>query len=239
MNRVTIESSITRRWRPIALAVLGQPDALRPDVAAQSRPSPAYANDPEDRDVATRAPGALRAVALGQARRRRAPGRPARLGRDAPRRDYSGDPCRRSRERPPELPRRPRSRRPLRRRVADPPLGSRLAPGARRRHGKAPGPRSSANRGWIVGPNGHTLVYLRGPLMFRMGSPESEPNRFDYETQHERRIERSLLVATTETTVEQYQEFKQDHEPDRRYSTESAVLSEGFPGTRRSATATG
>jgi eukaryotic-like serine/threonine-protein kinase len=82
--------------------------------------------------------------------------------------------------------------------------------------GKLPGP-GVAGRGWIVGPNGHTLVFLRGPLSFRMGSPEDELNRYDYERQHERRIERSLLVATTETTVRQYLEFKHDHAPDPRY----------------------
>jgi formylglycine-generating enzyme required for sulfatase activity len=51
-----------------------------------------------------------------------------------------------------------------------------------------------------------------------MGSPDDEPNRFHYENRHERRIERSLLVATTETTVRQYLAFKPDHKPDHRYS---------------------
>ena len=83
--------------------------------------------------------------------------------------------------------------------------------------GKLPGPRSG-NRGWLVGPNEHTLVYLRGPLLFRMGSPEDELKRFDdRERQHERRIDRSLLVATTETTVEQYQKFNPGHVPDRHF----------------------
>ena len=73
-----------------------------------------------------------------------------------------------------------------------------------------------------------------------MGSPEDEPKRFPYENQHERRIERSLLVATTETTVEQYRAFKADHVPDssvrQRRPTAPSV---GYHGTRRSATATG
>ena len=81
---------------------------------------------------------------------------------------------------------------------------------------KLPRP-GAAGRGWIVGPNGHTLVFLRGPHLFRMGSPDDERNRYGYETQHERQIERSLLVATTETTVKQYLEFKHDHKPDPRY----------------------
>jgi serine/threonine protein kinase/formylglycine-generating enzyme required for sulfatase activity len=84
---------------------------------------------------------------------------------------------------------------------------------------KLPGP-GVGSRGWIVGPNGHTLVFLRGPHLFRMGSPDGELKRYVYETQHERRIERSLLVATTETTVKQYLKFKLDHEPDPRYCEE-------------------
>ena len=86
------------------------------------------------------------------------------------------------------------------------PIGTRKLP--------APG---VGSRGWVVGPNGHTLVFLRGPHLFRMGSPTGELKRFVYEDQHERRIERSLLVATTETTVKQYLEFKHDHETDTRY----------------------
>jgi formylglycine-generating enzyme required for sulfatase activity len=64
-----------------------------------------------------------------------------------------------------------------------------------------------------MGPNRHTLVYLRGPLQFVMGSPKSEQNHLDREAQHVRRIDRSLLVATTETTLRQYQWFKKDHKP--------------------------
>jgi formylglycine-generating enzyme required for sulfatase activity len=81
---------------------------------------------------------------------------------------------------------------------------------------KPPG-RYVGNRRWEIGPNGHTLVYLRGPLVFRMGSPEAEDKRLPHESQHDCRIERSLLVATTETTVKQYQRFKRDHLPDPRF----------------------
>ena len=88
--------------------------------------------------------------------------------------------------------------------------------GTRKRPDPGDGP-----RGWEAGPNGHTLVYLRGPLVFRMGSPEREDRRDPYESQHERRIERSLLVATTETTVKQYLVFNPDHKPDPRYSSDS------------------
>jgi serine/threonine protein kinase/formylglycine-generating enzyme required for sulfatase activity len=83
--------------------------------------------------------------------------------------------------------------------------------------GHVPGP-DAGSRGWIVGPNGHALVHLRGPLVFRMGSPGGEEKRYDREVLHVRRIDRSLLVATTETTVRQYHLFKYSHSPDGRYS---------------------
>jgi serine/threonine protein kinase/formylglycine-generating enzyme required for sulfatase activity len=72
---------------------------------------------------------------------------------------------------------------------------------------------SRAPRGWEAGPNGHTLVYLRGPLVFRMGSPANEPKHMPHETLHIRRIERSLLVATTETTEAQYRKFQDNRQP--------------------------
>ena len=75
-------------------------------------------------------------------------------------------------------------------------------------------------RSWEKGPNGHTLVLLPGPLEFRMGSPEGEPGRAPIETPHHRRIARSIAVATTEVTVEQYRAFKPNYAPDRRYPRE-------------------
>src|SRR5262249_16600975 len=49
----------------------------------------------------------------------------------------------------------------------DPGSLPKLAPGTRR----LPDP-NTGTRDWIVGPNGHTLVYLCGPLEFCMGSRE-------------------------------------------------------------------
>ena len=72
--------------------------------------------------------------------------------------------------------------------------------------------------GWAQGPNGHTLVILPAPLEFRMGSPENEEGRFEYETLHFRRIDRSLAVTTKEVTIEQFREFKPKHAQDLRHS---------------------
>jgi serine/threonine protein kinase/formylglycine-generating enzyme required for sulfatase activity len=82
----------------------------------------------------------------------------------------------------------------------------------------APRPKALGEPRWQPGPNGHTLVVLPGPLNFLMGSPADEPDRFDYENRHQRRIDRSIAVVSTEVTVRQYRVFKPDHSPDPRYS---------------------
>jgi eukaryotic-like serine/threonine-protein kinase len=82
----------------------------------------------------------------------------------------------------------------------------------------APRSRALGDPRWQPGPNGHTFVVLPGPLNFLMGSPADEPDRFDYENRHHRRVDRSIAVASTEVTVRQYRVFKPDHSPDPRYS---------------------
>jgi formylglycine-generating enzyme required for sulfatase activity len=76
------------------------------------------------------------------------------------------------------------------------------------------------DRGWELGPNDHTLVVIRGPLEFRMGSPSTENGRFSYENQHVRRINRSLAVGTKEVTLEQYRRFDPGFVPEKRYTHE-------------------
>ncbi len=76
-------------------------------------------------------------------------------------------------------------------------------------------------RQWEPGPNGHTMVFLRGPLVFRMGSPDFEAWRIPNERQHLRRIDRSIAVATKEVTVEQLMVFDPAHSQDLRHSRES------------------
>jgi serine/threonine protein kinase/formylglycine-generating enzyme required for sulfatase activity len=81
-------------------------------------------------------------------------------------------------------------------------------------------PRRPDGRRWELGPNGHTLVILPGPLKFRMGSPKDEEGRLDFETQHDCRIDRSLAVATKEVTIEQYRAFNKEYPQDLRYTRE-------------------
>jgi formylglycine-generating enzyme required for sulfatase activity len=74
--------------------------------------------------------------------------------------------------------------------------------------------------GWELGPQGHTLALLPGPLEFWMGSPDHEEGRFPHESRHYRRIDRSLAIATKEVTIAQYRAFKPGYRQDTRYTRE-------------------
>ena len=63
---------------------------------------------------------------------------------------------------------------------------------------------------WYRSENGHTMVIIRPPDEFLMGSPSSEPDRNDQETQHWVRLNRPFRIAATETTVAQFDEFLAD-----------------------------
>ena len=54
-------------------------------------------------------------------------------------------------------------------------------------------------------------MIVGGPVTFRMGSPPSEPERFDNETPHQHDIHRRFAIAATEVTVEQYQAFVREN----------------------------
>jgi len=75
-------------------------------------------------------------------------------------------------------------------------------------------PASSAkegDRGWYVNSRGHTMVVIRGLTGFLMGSPDAAASRVDDELLHNRRIRRSFCIASTETTVEQFQQFAREN----------------------------
>ena len=196
----------------VALAVLGEPDALRPAFRHQADPRLRTATIQK---IATLrlAPRVLTSGLPGPgARRGRAPGRPARLGRDAPRPAHSGvraaslqhargafldDPDPGVHSAAELLIRRWEPGRPLALPTATPaaPPGPHAATGLERRAQRA-----------------HAGLSFRGPLVFRMGSPERRAGAIPLrETLHIRRIDRSLVVATTEATVKQYRAFKPDH----------------------------
>jgi formylglycine-generating enzyme required for sulfatase activity len=71
--------------------------------------------------------------------------------------------------------------------------------------------------GWYVNGQGQTMVMIRGPLEFRMGSPRWEPERISHETWHLRRVPRSYSIGSTSVTVGQWERFLKDR-PDARHA---------------------
>lgn len=66
-------------------------------------------------------------------------------------------------------------------------------------------------RHWYVNGQGQTFAVVRGPVEFRMGSPEQEPDRDLDEVPHRKRIERSFAIAAKEVTVAQYAQFLKEN----------------------------
>ena len=69
---------------------------------------------------------------------------------------------------------------------------------------------------WEVNGIGQTLVVIRGPVEFSMGSPTDEDGRTGgphdrTEQQHRKRIGRSFALASQPVTVAQFQQFRPDH----------------------------
>jgi len=72
--------------------------------------------------------------------------------------------------------------------------------------------RRAARRRWYVTSEVQTMVVLRGPMRFRMGSPSYELGRVPAsdspeETLHNTRIPRSFAISSTEVTIGQFQRF--------------------------------
>ncbi|MBV8316621.1 MAG: hypothetical protein JOZ53_16920 [Planctomycetaceae bacterium] len=76
------------------------------------------------------------------------------------------------------------------------------------------------DRRWYVNGQGHTFALIDGPVEFLMGSPPTEPERFDPELLHKRAIPRRFAIATKEVTVEQYQEFLKQNPKIARLGTD-------------------
>jgi serine/threonine protein kinase/formylglycine-generating enzyme required for sulfatase activity len=64
---------------------------------------------------------------------------------------------------------------------------------------------------WYVNSQGQTMVVLRGPERFWMGSPASEADRRPDEQRHLVRIRRTFALAAKPVTVAQFQEFLKAH----------------------------
>ncbi len=64
------------------------------------------------------------------------------------------------------------------------------------------------DRRWYLNSEGQTFSVIEGPVEFWMGSPPTEPDRFDNETLHRQSICRNFALATKEVTVAQYTRFQ-------------------------------
>ncbi len=71
---------------------------------------------------------------------------------------------------------------------------------------------------WYVNSQGQTLVVIRGPVQFVMGSPVTEPFRLNLETQHNKRIGRTFALAAKLVTVEQFRQFNKGYSPPAMYT---------------------
>jgi serine/threonine protein kinase/formylglycine-generating enzyme required for sulfatase activity len=70
--------------------------------------------------------------------------------------------------------------------------------------GRPPDPRT----GWYINSVGGTMVRIKGPVKFTMGSPAGEPGRRDtLEKQREVSIDYSYDIGMTEVTVAQFRQF--------------------------------
>src|SRR6185369_1874406 len=72
--------------------------------------------------------------------------------------------------------------------------------------------RAPERRNWYVSKAGHTMVLVRGPVSFRMGSPADEVGRVPApdspdEPLQQVRIVRSFAIASKEVTVAQFRRF--------------------------------
>jgi serine/threonine protein kinase/formylglycine-generating enzyme required for sulfatase activity len=83
-------------------------------------------------------------------------------------------------------------------------------------------------RTWSLTANGHTMVKITGPTRFRMGASDYEDESDGDETPVIRDIARSFLIATKETSLEQFLEF-QGKRPERGARTDGRVPMGGVP----------
>jgi formylglycine-generating enzyme required for sulfatase activity len=86
-------------------------------------------------------------------------------------------------------------------------------------------PGNLAGRRWYVNSQGQTMVVIEGPVEFSMGAPDTDPDRFEGDVLHRRRIGRRFALGAKEVSVSEYQRFLQkdpliDRSKLRRYSPE-------------------
>jgi hypothetical protein len=67
-------------------------------------------------------------------------------------------------------------------------------------------------RGWYVTTEMQTMIVMRGPVSFSMGSPYSEAHRDSVESPHRRQIDRTFALGACEVTVQEFLRFRPEFE---------------------------
>ncbi len=71
---------------------------------------------------------------------------------------------------------------------------------------------------WYVNGQSQTMVVVPGPVEFLMGSPTTEVDRLEGETQHKERIDRTTVLAAKSVTVEQYRHYDNGYTLPEQYT---------------------
>ncbi len=83
----------------------------------------------------------------------------------------------------------------------------------------------AGGKGWFVTPNRHTMIVVRRPGRFVVGSPDDEPGRDPFkEGRHEVTIDYSFAVSAHELTYTQFREYRHD-----AYRNQAVTPSEECP----------
>jgi serine/threonine protein kinase/formylglycine-generating enzyme required for sulfatase activity len=91
--------------------------------------------------------------------------------------------------------------------------------------------KTTDSRQWFVNRQGQTFVIIDAQQPFAMGSPSSEPEREEIETQHRRRIRRRYAMAASAVTKSQFERFRVDRPHIARMPVEKVVRTDDSPQT--------
>ena len=92
--------------------------------------------------------------------------------------------------------------------------------------GELAGREPPEGRHWYINGQGQTYAVIRGPVEFRMGSPENEADRAPNELPHRKRIARSFALATKAVTVAEYTRFLKENPDVAKYLDDSTFKQE-------------
>ncbi|MBM4074346.1 MAG: hypothetical protein FJ267_01720, partial [Planctomycetes bacterium] len=71
-------------------------------------------------------------------------------------------------------------------------------------------PTMTGDRGWSVSPLGMKMVHFRGPIVSKMGSEPTEPNRDSDEDEVTQHIQRDFAIGATEVSLTQFLKFNEE-----------------------------